>query len=180
MRMVKSGEEIAWTTARASRIADIGRRGLRGGHRGPATAGVRGGPARDPGHWCGRSAGGQPHVELMDTWTWFQSGINYRRRPQPGHVAQDRARRHPEPELLPDARRLLHGAGAHACSPQECSDEHLRLWKINIEVHCRPGSPSSSPASAAATSPPSSTRSTSATACWRDRFLRLRAQFRRE
>ena len=46
---------------------------------------------------------------------------------------------------------------------QECPDEHLRLWKINVEVHEAGIGSHQARRCAAATSRPSSTRSTSAT-----------------
>ena len=54
-----------------------------------------------------------PHTEIMDTWTWFQSGINTDGAHNPVTTRKVQGR-HPEPELLLDDQRLLHGAGAHA------------------------------------------------------------------
>ena len=48
------------------------------------------------------------HLDLVPV------GPQHRRRPQPGHLAPDRAGRHPVAQLLPDGRRLLRRARAHA------------------------------------------------------------------
>ena len=133
MRMVKSDEEIAWIRESA-RHRRCRRRGLRGGRRG-RSAGVRGGPARDPAMVRGDRPEPPPAVELMDTWDLVPVRRQHRRRPQPRDLAEDRARRHPEPELLSDAGRLLHGAGAHAVRRGVLRRRTLRLWKINVEVH---------------------------------------------
>ncbi|MCA3749513.1 MAG: M24 family metallopeptidase [Rubrobacter sp.] len=77
-----------------------------------------------------------PHVELRDTWVWFQSGIN-----------TDGAHN------WPTSRRVQRGdilslncfpmiAGYYTALErtlffEEASDEHLRLWEINCEVHRR-------------------------------------------
>ena len=88
MRMVKSDEEIAWI--RESGIADIG---------GAACVEAIGIPEYEVAlhatqamvREIGRS---QPHVELMDTGLPVRH--QHRRCPQPGHLAEDRARRHPD------------------------------------------------------------------------------------
>ncbi|ABG03435.1 creatinase [Rubrobacter xylanophilus DSM 9941] len=77
-----------------------------------------------------------PHAELRDTWVWFQSGIN-----------TDGAHN------WPTSRRIQRGdilslntfpmiAGYYTALErtlffEEASDEHLRLWEINCEVHRR-------------------------------------------
>ena len=131
MRMVKSDEEIAWVRESA-RVADIG-----------GAAGVEAIAVGVPEYEValhatqamvreiGRS---QPHVELMDTWTWFSSGINTDGAHNPV-----------------TSRRIEHGdilslncfpmpAGYYTALErtlfaEECSDAHLRLWNINVEVH---------------------------------------------
>ena len=70
-----------------------------------------------------------PDAELRDTWVWFQSGINTDGAHNWATTPQGAARRHPVAELLPDDRRLLHGAGAHPVLRASPSPEHLRLWR---------------------------------------------------
>ena len=131
MRMVKSDEEIAWIRESA-RIADIG-----------GAAGLEAIAVGVPEHEVAlhatqamvREIGtSQPHVELMDTWTWFSSGINTDGAHNPV-----------------TSRRIEHGdilslncfpmpAGYYTALErtlfaEECSDDHLRLWNINVEVH---------------------------------------------
>ena len=131
MRMVKSDEEIAWIRESA-RIADIG-----------GAAGLEAIAVGVPEYEVAlhatqamvREIGtSQPHVELMDTWTWFSSGINTDGAHNPV-----------------TSRRIEHGdilslncfpmpAGYYTALErtlfaEECSDDHLRLWNINVEVH---------------------------------------------
>ena len=131
MRMMKSDEEIAWIRESA-RIADVG-----------GAAGVEAIAVGVPEYEVALHAtqamvreigGSQPHVELMDTWTWFSSGINTDGAHNPV-----------------TSRRIEHGdilslncfpmpAGYYTALErtlfaEECSDEHLRLWNINVEVH---------------------------------------------
>ena len=131
MRMVKSGEEIAWIRESA-RVADIG------GAACVEAIGV-GVPeyevalhsTRAMVREIGRS---QPHVELMDTWTWFQSGINTdgahnpvtSRRIERGDILSLNCFPMPAGYYTALERTLF---------AEECSDAHLRLWKINVEVH---------------------------------------------
>ena len=131
LRMVKSGEEIAWIRESA-RIADIG------GAAGVEAIGV-GVPeyevalhsTRAMVRELGRS---QPHVELMDTWTWFQSGINTdgahnpvtSRRIERGDILSLNCFPMPAGYYTALERTLF---------AEACSEAHLRLWKINVEVH---------------------------------------------
>ena len=131
MRMVKSGEEIAWIRESA-RIADIG------GAACVEAIGV-GVPeyevalhsTRAMVRELGRS---QPHVELMDTWTWFQSGINTdgahnpvtSRRIERGDILSLNCFPMPAGYYTALERTLF---------AEACSQAHLRLWKINVEVH---------------------------------------------
>ena len=131
MRMVKSDEEIAWIRESA-RIADIG-----GGACVEAIAvGV---PeyevALHATQAMVREIGQrQPHVELMDTWTWFQSGINTdgahnpvtSRRIERGDILSLNCFPMPAGYYTALERTLF---------AEECSDAHLRLWNINVEVH---------------------------------------------
>ena len=131
MRMIKSAEEIAWIKESA-RIADIG------GEACVAAIAV-GVPEYEVAlhstqamvRELGKS---QPHVELMDTWTWFQSGINTdgahnpvtSRRIERGDILSLNCFPMPAGYYTALERTLF---------AEECSDEHLRLWKINVEVH---------------------------------------------
>ena len=131
MRMIKSDEEIAWIRESA-RFADVG-----------GAAGVEAIAVGVPEYEValhatqamvreiGRS---QPHVELMDTWTWFSSGINTdgahnpvtSRRIERGDILSLNCFPMPSGYYTALERTLF---------AEECSDEHLRLWNINVEVH---------------------------------------------
>ena len=131
MRMVKSDEEIAWIRESA-RIADIG-----GGACVEAIAvGV---PEYEVALHATQAmvrefGQSQPHVELMDTWTWFQSGINTdgahnpvtSRRIERGDILSLNCFPMPAGYYTALERTLF---------AEECSDAHLRLWNINVEVH---------------------------------------------
>ena len=131
LRMVKSAEEIAHITEMA-RIADIG---------GAACA-----EAIAPGvgehevalhatqAMVREIARAWPHAELMDTWTWFQSGLNTDGAHNPV-----------------TSRKIGHGdilslncfpmvAGYYVALERTlfcaaASDAHLKLWEINCRVH---------------------------------------------
>ena len=131
MRMVKSVEEIAWIRESA-RIADIG------GAACVEAIGV-GVPeyevALHATQAMVREIGqSQPHVELMDTWTWFQSGINTdgahnpvtSRRIERGDILSLNCFPMPSGYYTALERTLF---------AEECSDAYLRLWNINVEVH---------------------------------------------
>ena len=131
MRMVKSDEEIAWIRESA-RIADIGGEAC-------VEAIAVGVPEYEVAlhatqamvREIGRS---QPHVELMDTWTWFQSGINTdgahnpvtSRRLERGDILSLNCFPMPSGYYTALERTLF---------AEECSDAHLRLWNINVDVH---------------------------------------------
>ena len=131
MRMVKSDEEIAWIRESA-RVADIGGAAC-------VEAIAVGVPeyevALHATQAMVREIGqSQPHVELMDTWTWFQSGINTdgahnpvtSRRIERGDILSLNCFPTPAGYYTALERTLF---------AEECSDEHLRLWNINVEVH---------------------------------------------
>ena len=75
-----------------------------------------------------------PHTELMDTWTWFQSGINTdgahnpvtTRRVRPGDILSLNCFAMISGYYQALERTLFFG---------NCSDAHLRLWQINCDVH---------------------------------------------
>ena len=75
-----------------------------------------------------------PFVELMDTWTWFQSGINTdgahnpvtNRHIQPGDI------------LSLNCFPMIFGyytALERTLFCDRAPDEHLRLWEINCDIH---------------------------------------------
>jgi creatinase len=131
LRMVKSAEEIAHIKESA-RIADVG------GYACAEAIGV-GVPeyevALHATQAMVREIGTRlPHVELMDTWTWFQSGINTdgahnpvtSRKIERGDILSLNCFPMPAGYYTALERTLF---------AQECSDEHRRLWEINVQVH---------------------------------------------
>ncbi len=77
-----------------------------------------------------------PDGELMDTWTWFQSGIN-----TDGAHNPVTSRRIERGDILSlNCFPMIAGyytALERTLFAEECSDEHLRLWEINVRVHER-------------------------------------------
>lgn len=77
-----------------------------------------------------------PHAELLDTWTWFQSGLN-----------TDGAHNPVTTRLIEKGDILslncfpmvagYYVALERTLFAEECSDEHLRLWRINCAVHAQ-------------------------------------------
>jgi len=131
LRMIKSAEEIAHITEMA-RVADVG---------GAACV-----EAVAPGvgehevalhatqAMVREIAGTWPHAELMDTWTWFQSGINTDGAHNP--VTSRRLRRGDILSL--NCFPMVAGyyvALERTLFCEEASDAHLRLWEINCRVH---------------------------------------------
>lgn len=131
LRMIKSEEEIAHIRESA-RIADVG------GYACVEAIGV-GVPEYEVAlhstqamvREIGQSL---PHVELMDTWTWFQSGINTdgahnpvtSRKIERGDILSLNCFPMPAGYYTALERTLF---------AEECSDEHRRLWEINVQVH---------------------------------------------
>ena len=77
-----------------------------------------------------------PHVELMDTWTWFQSGINTDGAHNP--VTTRRVQRGDILSL--NCFPMIAGyytALERTLFFDHASDEHLRLWDVNCQVHRR-------------------------------------------
>lgn len=75
-----------------------------------------------------------PHTELMDTWTWFQSGIN-----TDGAHNPVTTRRVQKGDILSlNCFSMLSGyyhALERTLFYHHCSDAHLKLWEVNCEVH---------------------------------------------
>lgn len=133
MRMIKSAEEIAFIT-RLAAIADEG-----------GAACLEAAAVGVPEHEVAlhstatmvRSiARTWPDAELMDTWTWFQSGINTDGAHNP--VTSRRIRRGDILSLncFPMAAGY-YVALERTLFAEIAGDEHLRLWRINCEVHDR-------------------------------------------
>ncbi|MDN3558051.1 M24 family metallopeptidase [Halomonas maura] len=133
MRMIKSVEEIA-LIRQGARVADVGGVAVRDA----IAAGV---PEYEVALAGQRAmvreiAKTYPNSELMDTWVWFQSGINTdgahnpvtSRRVQPGDI------------LSLNTFPMISGyytALERTLFCEHASDEHLRLWEANCEVHER-------------------------------------------
>ncbi len=130
-RMVKSPEEIAHITEMA-RIADIGGAAC-------VEAVAVGVPEHEVALASTRAmvreiAMSWPHAELMDTWTWFQSGINTdgahnpvtSRRIEAGDILSLNCFPMVAGYYVALERTLFAG---HA------SDAHLKLWEVNCLVH---------------------------------------------
>ena len=77
-----------------------------------------------------------PHADLMDTWTWFQSGIN-----TDGAHNPVTSRRIQKGDILSiNCFPMIAGyytALERTLFFDHASDEHLRLWEVNVEVHKR-------------------------------------------
>ena len=131
LRMVKSTEEIAHIKEGA-RIADIG---------GAACAeaiGVGVGEHEVALHstqaMVREIARSFEHVELMDTWTWFQSGINTDGAHNP---VTNRKIEHGDILSL-NCFPMIGGyytALERTLFCEDCSDAHRRLWEVNCRVH---------------------------------------------
>lgn len=130
-RMVKSAEEIAHITAMA-RIADIG------GAACVEAVGV-GVPEHEVALHSTRAmvreiARVWPDAELMDTWTWFQSGIN-----TDGAHNPVTSRRIEAGDILSlNCFPMVAGyyvALERTLFARQVADAHLKLWEINCQVH---------------------------------------------
>jgi creatinase len=132
-RMVKSGEEIA-LIKNGARIADIGGAAC-------VEALGEGVPEHEIALHATQAmvreiARTYPHAELMDTWTWFQSGINTDGAHNP--VTSRRVRKGDILSL--NCFPMIAGyytALERTLFLDHASDAHLRLWRINVEVHER-------------------------------------------
>ena len=75
-----------------------------------------------------------PHVELMDTWTWFQSGLN-----TDGAHNPVTTRKIARGDILSlNCFPMIAGyytALERTLFASECSNAHRRLWEINVQVH---------------------------------------------
>ncbi len=133
LRMIKSAEEIAHITEMA-RIADIG---------GAACVEVIavGVPEREVALHATATmirevARSWPDAELLDTWTWFQSGINTDGAHNP--VTNRRIERGDILSL--NCFPMVAGyyvALERTLFAEDASDAHIRLWELNCKVHDR-------------------------------------------
>ena len=133
LRMIKSTEEIAHIT-KMTRIADIG-----------GAACVEAIGVGVPEHEVALHSTATmvreiakvwPHGELLDTWTWFQSGIN-----TDGAHNPVTSRKIVKGDILSlNCFPMVAGyyvALERTLFSEHASDEQLRLWKINCAVHDR-------------------------------------------
>lgn len=131
MRMIKSEQEIAHITKMAG-IADIGGAAC-------VEAISVGVPEYEVALHSTQAmvreiADRYPHAELLDTWTWFQSGLN-----TDGAHNPVTSRRIEQGDILSlNCFPMVAGyyvALERTLFAEECSDEHLKLWRINCDVH---------------------------------------------
>ena len=133
MRMFKSAEEIA-VIKNGARIANIG-----GGACLEAIG--EGVPEYEIALHSTRAmvreiAATYPHVELMDTWTWFQSGINT----DGAHNPLTSRKLEKGDILILNCFPMISGyysALERTLFLDHANDDHLRLWEVNIQVHER-------------------------------------------
>ncbi|MFT6914729.1 MAG: creatinase [Motiliproteus sp.] len=133
LRMIKSAEEIA-VIKHGARVADIG------------GAAIRDAIAVGVPEYEIALAGTQamvreiaatfPHGELMDSWVWFQSGIN-----TDGAHNPVTSRKVEAGDILSlNAFPMIAGyytALERTLFSEHVSDRHLELWEINCKVHRR-------------------------------------------
>ena len=131
LRMLKSDEEIAVIT-HGARIGDVGGAAC-------VEAIAEGVPEHEVALHSTQAmvreiARTFPHVELMDTWTWFQSGIN-----TDGAHNPVTSRRIERGDILSlNCFPMIAGyytALERTLFCEEASDEHLRIWEVNCLVH---------------------------------------------
>jgi len=133
MRMVKSDEEIA-VIKHGARVADIGGAAC-------VEAIGEGVPEHEVALHSTQTmvreiANTYPHLELMDTWTWFQSGIN-----TDGAHNPVMTRKIEKGDILSlNCFPMISGyytALERTLFFDHASDRHLELWEVNCEVHRR-------------------------------------------
>lgn len=133
LRMIKSAEEIAHITE-MTRIADIG---------GAACVDATGVGVTErevalhsTATMVREIARSWPEGELLDTWTWFQSGLN-----TDGAHNPVTSRTIERGDILSlNCFPMVAGyyvALERTLFAEEASDEHIRLWEINCRVHDR-------------------------------------------
>ena len=131
MRMVKSSAEIDFI-AHGANVCDIGGAAL--------VAAVKEGVPEHEVALASTNAMVReiakrfPHTELMDTWTWFQSGIN-----TDGAHNPVTTRKVQKGDILSlNCFSMISGyytALERTLFLDHASDAHLKLWEINVKVH---------------------------------------------
>ncbi len=133
MRMIKSTEEIAHITEMA-RIADLG--GAACAEAISVGVGEYEVALHSTQAMVHEIARTWPHAELMDTWTWFQSGIN-----TDGAHNPVTSRRLERGDILSlNCFPMVAGyyvALERTMFCETATDEDIRLWEINCRVHDR-------------------------------------------
>ncbi len=133
MRMIKSDEEIE-VIRNGARVADIGGAAC-------VEAIAEGVPEHEVALHSTRAmvreiAATYPQVELMDTWTWFQSGMN-----TDGAHNPVTTRKIQKGDILSlNCFPMISGyytALERTLFCDHVSDAHLKLWNVNVEVHRR-------------------------------------------
>ncbi|MFT5194897.1 MAG: creatinase [Cellvibrionaceae bacterium] len=131
MRMIKSAEEIA-VIRNGARVADIGGAAC-------VEAIGEGVPEYEVALHSTRAmvreiAATYPHLELMDTWTWFQSGIN-----TDGAHNPVMTRKIEKGDILSlNCFPMISGyytALERTLFFDHVPDAHLHLWNVNVAVH---------------------------------------------
>jgi creatinase len=133
LRTIKSAEEIA-LIKEGARTADIGGEAVRDA--------IREGVPEYEVALAGTQAMVRhiaktfPHAELMDTWVWFQSGIN-----TDGAHNPVTSRKVQKGDILSlNCFPMISGyytALERTLFLDHASDEHLRIWEVNCKVHRR-------------------------------------------
>jgi creatinase len=133
MRTVKSAEEIA-LIKEGARTADIGGEAIRDA--------IKEGAPEYEVALAGTQAMVRhiaktfPHAELMDTWVWFQSGIN-----TDGAHNPVTSRRLEKGDILSlNCFPMIAGyytALERTLFLNHASDAHMKIWEINCDVHRR-------------------------------------------
>ena len=131
LRMTKSDEEISHITE-MTRIADLG--GAAGVEALAPGVGEHEVALHSTAAMVREIARTWPHAELMDTWTWFQSGIN-----TDGAHNPVTSRRIERGDIL-SLNCFPMVAGYYVALERtlfcdSATDAHLRLWEINCRVH---------------------------------------------
>ena len=133
LRMVKSAEEIAHI-AEMARIADMGGAAcVEAARVGTAEHEVA---LHATATMVREIARTWPHAELMDTWTWFQSGLN-----TDGAHNPVTSRRIERGDILSlNCFPMVAGyyvALERTLFAETATDENIRLWETNCKVHDR-------------------------------------------
>jgi len=133
LRMIKSDEEID-LIRNGAQIADLG------GHACVEALGENAPEheiaLRATGAMVREIAARYPHAELMDTWTWFQSGLN-----TDGAHNPVTSRKVQKGDILSlNCFPMIAGyytALERTLFLDHAGDDHLRLWAVNCRVHRR-------------------------------------------